>query len=338
MIESAESERRALIISGKITEDISNILSSFCLNKKPSDRLLKLEKNGVWIDSKFFIEFTYKNTTISLKLIEKEDKNENCKTLDFSFGYTGSKDLPIPTITIKCLTIPKQILAIDIQNIIKRKTSLLYEVEHAVMGENLPKKVKLTPIKLPTNIEEYRAYIRDPKELDAYTKQILLWIDQILDSENINLQSFKNTTNIYHFLDSHGFYVHSKQINTNYNMQILKSLQQKWDEKNNKRMLNKIYEQLKYLSELKILKQEELSDLYDYYLSLGLVNIASTIKIELERRKNFEEATHITFMKYGYEELIDGTLNKTIQENPSNKEFSKELNKKLKEYFEDFYL
>ena len=338
MIESAESERKALIIAGKITGDIINFFSNLCENKKDSDRLIKLEKYGIWIDECFLVEFTLNNQSIVLKLSNKKDNNGDYTALEFSYGYCGSKDMPIPVVKIKCLTISNQILVYDIKNIIKRNTSLLHEIEHGLLNSKLPQKLQLTPMNISTTNKEYKAYIKNPKELDAYTKQILLWIDQILDGENINLQNFKNTTNIHHFLDSHGFYIHSKQNNTNHNMQILKSLQQNWDEKNNKRILNKIYEQLKYLSELKTLKQEELNDLYEYYISLVLLNIATIIKIELEKEKNFEETTHITFMKHGYEELIDGTLNKTIQEDWSNEEFSKELNQRLKEYFEDFDL
>lgn len=333
MIESAESERNALIKAGKITEDISNILSSFCVGKKPSDRLLKLEKNGIWIDNCFFIEFTYDNITIVLKLMSKEDD-----VLEFSFGYSGSKDLPIPIIKIKCLTTPENILTSDIQNIIERKTSLLHEVEHAVLDKKLPQNVKLTPIKLPTNNEEYKVYLKNPKELDAYTKQILLWVDQIINTENTKLQNFKSSTNIYNFLDSHGFFKHSKNNNNGFHQQLLNNLQQNWDEKNNQRILNKVYEQLKYLSELPQMEEKELDKLYDYYVSLGLLNIAVRIKTELEKRKETKENTRITFMKYGYDELVDGTLNETIDKKNPNEEFSKRLNKKLKEYFSDFDL
>lgn len=336
MIESAKSERDALVVAGKITGDIINILSNLCQNKNTSDRLIELEKSGIWIDGCFFIEFTYKNKTILLKLSNKDNENGDYTTLEFSFGYYGTKDMPIPTVKIKCLTVSNKILVCDIQNIIKRNTSLLHEIEHALLNEKLPSKLQLTPLKLPTTNKEYKTYVKNPKELDAYTKQILLWIDQILNNENINIQTFKNTTNIHNFLDSHGFYIHSKPNNQNYNIQTLKSLQQNWDEKNNKRILNKIYEQLKYLSELHILKKEELDDLYDYYLSLGLLNMAILIKTESEKRKNLEETTHITFMKYGYDELIDSTLNETINKQNINEEFSKTLNKKLREYFSDF--
>ena len=105
MIESAESERKALIIAGKITGDIINFFSNLCENKKDSDRLIKLEKYGIWIDECFLVEFTLNNQSIVLKLSNKKDNNGDYTALEFSYGYCGSKDMPIPVVKITIVSI-----------------------------------------------------------------------------------------------------------------------------------------------------------------------------------------------------------------------------------------
>lgn len=261
IFETPESEKNFHEAAEDITNYFYSFLSAFDDGR---NRFIKLEQvsTKTKLGYAFPIECKYRSI------------NNDDKICNFSANiYLEKLDIPIDKITyddlsfkcvlysqsfggdihIKCLSLQNAILRKDIENIYKRRASIVHEISHILFKDELVKKGKPNPTKWAKSDG-----FNDDLESNGYLNSILDWLDNeiVQDLKNNNPKVlFKNENDIIEYLkhknillphEEHKNIVQSNQNREFFNDAFAHMTQQKYQ-----KIVTKLFKHLKHIFDIK---------------------------------------------------------------------------------------